>query len=84
MKRKVLRKKKRARGWAGPSEAQRSQKYFISRGSPKAERRRLQENLRLLVVGGGETARKHSHGPMWLCGRCQLKKVVFLTSELML
>lgn len=49
MKSKALKKLKRARGWVGPSEGQRSQKkHFINRGSPKAERRRPHEVLRLM------------------------------------
>lgn len=37
MKSKALRKTKRARGWDGSSEAQRSQNHFIKRGSPQGK-----------------------------------------------
>lgn len=81
MKSKAPKKTKRARGWVGPSKAQRSQTHFKNRGSPKAERRRLQEFLS--PVGGKRPLNTHV-AAVWLSGRCHLKKVMGLTSELML
>lgn len=81
MKSKAPEKTKRARGWVEPSKAQRSQTHFKNRGSPKAERRSLQEFLSLV----GEKRPLNTHmAAVWLSGRCQLKKVMALTSELML
>lgn len=71
MKTKALKKTKRARGWGGPSKAQRSQIHFKNRGSLKAERRRLQELLSLV----GEKRPLNTHVAA-VSGRCQLKKVI--------